>query len=375
MTGLTATEIATAWADVYTDGGMLSLGVYRSLNNDILSAGHTLTLWGFATDATGRLTSITVTDSDDRIDAALTLTLAYNVTRGYYQIAQSGSNLNGFYLGDYTTLGAFTGQDRENNSVEKSDNIELSVPSDGSSYQTVSNWVGAGDTEDYYVFTATGDGSYRVGIDSADLTTSLLLSVGCVENGEFSEMKSLLINPEDALYAIDRINLKEGEQYYISVQTADGSGATEYELYVKGDIIEDESLITDNNTKESATQLELVSSSDASINSWVGAGDALDYYQFEISQAGKLNIVLSDMETNARVKVYQDRGNGRYTQKLSATARANGGLDRTLSLTAGSYFIEISSYDNGAGRYNSTYALELEKEEDGETKRFTIATA
>ena len=375
MTGLTATEIATAWADVYTDGGMLSLGVYRSLNNGTLSAGHTLTLWGFATDATGRLTSITVTDSDDRTDAALTLTLAYNVTRGYYQIAQSGSNLNGFYLGDYTTLGAFTGQDRENNSVEKSDNIELSVPSDGSSYQTVSNWVGAGDTEDYYVFTATGDGSYRVGIDSADLTTSLLLSVGCVENGEFSEMKSLLINPEDALYAIDRINLKEGEQYYISVQTSDGSGATEYELYVKGDIIEDESLITDNNTKESATQLELVSSSDAVINSWVGAGDALDYYRLEMSQAGKLNIVLSDMETNARVKVYQDRGNGRYTQKLSATARANGGLDRTLSLTAGSYFIEISSYDNGAGRYNSTYALELEKEEDGETKRFTIATA
>lgn len=375
MTGLTATQVATDWAAIYEAGGILSLGVYSTLNNGSLVGGHTITLWGFTTDATGRLTSITVTDSDDRTDAALTLTLAYNVTRGYYQIAQSSSNLNGFYLGDYTTLGAFTGQDRENNTVEKSDNIELSVPSDGSSYQTVSNWVGASDTEDYYVFTATGDGSYRVGIDSSDLTTSLLLSVGCVENGEFSEMKSLLINPEDALYAIDRINLKEGEQYYISVQTTDGSGATEYELYVKGDIIEDESLITDNNTRESATQLELVSSSDAAINSWVGAGDALDYYQFEMSQAGKLNIVLSDMETNAKVKVYQDRGNGRYTQKLSATARANGGLDRALSLTAGTYFIEVASYDNGAGRYNSTYSLELEKEEDGETKRFTIATA
>lgn len=63
-------------------------------------------------------------------------------------------------------------------------------------------------------------------------------------------------------------------------------------------------------------------------------------------------------------------------QVMSRSVKANRGLDHTLSLTSGTYFVEVASYDNGAGRYNTTYALELEKEEaNGETKRFTLASA
>ena len=86
-------------------------------------------------------------------------------------------------------------------------------------------------------------------------------------------------------------------------------------------------------------------------------------------------IRLDELETNVRVKVYQERSNGSTSLKYITTARASEGLDQTLALTSGTYFIEIASNDNGAGRYNSTYALELEKEEEGENHRFTIANA
>lgn len=372
MTGLTATQVATDWAAIYEAGGILSLGVYSTLNNGSLVGGHTITLWGFTTDASGRLSSITITDSDDATDAALTLSLAYNLTRGYYQIAQTGSRLNGFMLGDYTSLGAFTAQDEENNDVTTAEVLTLSAPAEGVTCLDTANWVGAGDTEDYYVFTATGDGSYKIGLNSATLSDSILLSIGVMENDTYKVQRSLLIDPQDAIYSIDRVKLIEGQQCYIRIENAEGSSGTEYALFVKGEVLDRSALITDNNEKDSATELSLVHSSDAATNSWVGAGDAADHYRLEMTEAGNLTLKLSHLDQNVWVRVYQDRGNGRYTRKLNTTAKAIDGLVHTLSLTAGTYVVEIASYDNGAGRYDSSYALELEKEVNGEKRRFVV---
>ena len=43
--------------------------------------------------------------------------------------------------------------------------------------------------------------------------------------------------------------------------------------------------------------------------------------------------------------------------------KAASGLDATLSLTSGTYFVEVASLDAGAGQYNTAYSLTLEKEE------------
>ncbi len=458
-----ATSPAEQWQQIYNDGGMITLGVFGVMTDEgDLTRGHSLTLWGFSVNTAGTVTEIHVTDSDDGTTALVTLAVEYDAQSGMYRVADTAGSLAGYYLGNYSYLGAFTGKDivaptvqmaelitegqpdgstlvsfvwaaseanvlytltvdgeelyrgsatrldnvklkdgehsyhiqavdaagnvgelsgtlqtqgLADNSVAEANVLTLSTPADGASRQDTTNWVGAGDAQDYYVFTATGDGSYKVGIDSSTLSDSLMLSVGTMENGEFNVVQNLLVSPDDAVSALDRLNLTEGEPYYISVSTAEGSSGSEYELFVEGDIVEDDSLITDNNTKESATQLELVSSSEATINSWVGASDALDYYRLEMSENGKLTLSLTGLEANAKVKIYQDRGNGRYTQKLSSTAKSADGLDKTLSLTAGTYFIEVASYDNGAGRYNSSYTLELETQQDNETKRFTVANA
>lgn len=194
------------------------------------------------------------------------------------------------------------------------------------------------------------------------------------ENGEFQVQQQTVITPNAAIHALDGMRLETGEQYYIRIHAEEDSIGANYELYIKADV-EDASLITDNNTMETATELSRTEDTAARIQSWVGAGDALDYYRLELDRSGNLTIRLDELETNVRVKVYQERSNGSTSLKYITTARASEGLEQPLALTSGTYFIEIASNDNGAGRYNSTYALELEKEEEGENHRFTIANA
>lgn len=246
---------------------------------------------------------------------------------------------------------------------------------DSQNIHVLRDWVGAGDLEDYFFFTSPGAASYIMGLEAAYLGTSVWMSVGTLsENGEFQVLQQTVITPNAAIHALDGMRLETGEQYYIRIHAEEDSIGANYELYIKADV-EDASLITDNNTMETATELSRTEDTAARIQSWVGAGDALDYYRLELDRSGNLTIRLDELETNVRVKVYQERSNGSTSLKYITTARASEGLDQTLALTSGTYFIEIASNDNGAGRYNSTYALELEKEEEGENHRFTIANA
>ena len=258
------------------------------------------------------------------------------------------------------------GKDPMNNSVAGADALSLNVP--------VTNWVGKADALDNYSIKATGAGSYAVSINAADIDSGLLLSVGTMNAaGDFVVEESLLINPHSAVHALGGVNMQAGEQYYICVQAQDATAETEYELCVVGDVVEI-GQITANNRVEKATKLkETTSGSSSPLAGWVGAGDALDFYRLEMAQAGRLSINLSGLEQNAKLRVYQERADGELTQKLSTTAKASSGLDRTLSLTAGTYFIEVAAYDKGAGLYNSTYALELEKEDKSGTKHYTLA--
>ncbi|MBQ4614517.1 MAG: VCBS repeat-containing protein [Akkermansia sp.] len=376
LTGVSAEQIAMDWASVYESGGIMSVGVYRTMGSASLSGGHTLTLWSFSTDASGRLCSMTVTDSDDKTDALLTLNLVYNVTQGYYQINQAGSSLHGYLLGDYSSLGAFQATDSDNNEVSNASGIVLeSTGGDGSYADAVVNdWLGKGDTQDYFCISATKNGSYSFSLNAGSIDTALWLSIGTMNAaGDFVVDQDLLINPDSAVQALSGVNLKAGEQYYISVKAHDNMETTEYSLSVSAEWV-DESLVSNNNSLSKATALS-ATGGESAIESWVGAGDALDYYRFEMAADGHLHINLAGLEKNTKVRLLQERANGDITQKLSTTAKVDSGLDRTLSLTSGVYYLEIASYDMGSGLYNSTYALELEQEENGTTKRYTIANA
>ena len=374
LTGASAEQVARDWAAVYADGGMMGLGIYRSLSGTTLIGGHTLTLWGFATDAAGRLTSITVSDSDDGTDGVLTLALAYNLTKGYYQIVQSGSNLNGCLLGDYTTLGAFDKADLEDNSAAGAVEITMSEPVNGVSKNTAEHydWVGTGDTQDFYTFTAPGDGIYRINVNTMELESALWMSVGTLDaDGGFVAVTQTQITPGAPISGISGLRLDSGEQQYICISQAEGTTGTAYELNITGDI-DEASPITDNNVKRKATKLVGTIYADATVSSWVGSGDALDIYYFDLTEDCNFSLSLSELDKNAKVKLYYDYGDGSYGSIISTTVRAARGLSFADTLEQGTYYLEIASYDNGGGRYNTGYTLELEKEIDGVSTRLSL---
>ena len=374
LTGASAEQVAKDWAAVYAEGGMMGLGIYRSLSGTTLIGGHTLTLWGFATDAAGRLTSITVSDSDDGTDGVFTLALAYNLTKGYYQIVQSGSKLNGCLLGDYTTLGAFDKADLEDNSAAGAVEITMSEPANGVSKNTAEHydWVGTGDTQDFYTFTAPGDGIYRINVNTMELESALWMSVGTLDaDGGFVAVTQTQITPGAPISGISGLRLDSGEQQYICISQAEGTTGTAYELNITGDI-DEASPITDNNVKRKATKLVGTIYADATVSSWVGSGDALDIYYFDLTEDCNFSLSLSELDKNAKVKLYYDHGDGSYGSIISTTVRAARGLSFADTLEQGTYYLEIASYDNGGGRYNTGYTLELEKEIDGVSTRLSL---
>ena len=244
---------------------------------------------------------------------------------------------------------------------------------------TVSSWEGSGDALDIYYFDMTEDCNFSLSLSELDKNAKVKLYYD-YGDGSYGSIISTTVRAARGLSFAD--TLEQGT-YYLEIASYDNGGGrynTGYTLELEKEIdgvstrlsLESDSPFTDNNTKETATELELVPSTDAVITSWVGAGDALDYYSFNVEQAGTLSLCLSELEKNATVRLFQATEAG-YQQTLSTTVRAARGLDTELTLATGTYFLEIASYDNGAGRYNTTYALELEKEEDGETKRYAIA--
>lgn len=286
-------------------------------------------------------------------------------------------------VGAWSAVDSFSTGDAEpeDDTAEESCEIEMSVPSGGESHNIslANGWVGFDDPADYWFFTAKGEGAYAVSLDGAALGTQVFLSVGALdENGNFTETGRLLVAPGSAATALGGIVLAQDEKCYIRVESYDkglGRYNGEYSLSVNAEVAES-ACLTDNNSTDKATVLSAGGAEDAALRSWVGAGDALDYYSFELENPADVSLVLSELDAAVKVKLLREEQDGSVSQVLSRSVKAGSGLDHTLSLTSGTYFVEVASYDNGAGRYNTTYALELEKEEEeGRTERFTIANA
>ncbi len=360
----TTDNLASAWTGVYDAGGMLALGVFRSYSGSRFSGGHSLTLWGFKEGTDGAVGQIYVTDSDDAQNAMRTLRVEVDETSGLYRIANEQGNLSGYYLGSYTYLKA-GGMAPDGDAPEHASALGMSSARDGSgAYSAASlNWVGTGDAVDYFRLTAAGDGAYQVNVDTATLETAIRVSVGVLnEQGEFAALQQLVLAPRAAMGALPGVAAEQGETLYVKVESLGGeSTGGFYELNINGTVpAAGKDLATQNNSVEDATG----SAADGTAaNGWVGAGDACDFYRVEMASAGSLSILLDELETAARVRIYEQREDGTLAQLQSSAVKVNRGLDAVLELTTGTYFVEVASFDGGAGRYNTGYSLTLEKEE------------
>ena len=229
----------------------------------------------------------------------------------------------------------------------------------------VADWVGAGDAVDYYSITVAGDGAYRVAVDTATLETAVQVSVGVLNaQGEFEAQQELLLAPGAALDTLPGVAVEQGQTLYVKVEAVGGeqNAGGFYELSINGTVPSVGSgLATQNNSAAEATE----SAADGSATrGWVGAGDACDFYRVEMANAGSLSVALGELESSARVRIYEQREDGTLAQLQSIAVRGGSELDRTLNLTTGSYWVEVVSLDNGAGMHNTAYSLTLKKEEE-----------
>ncbi len=242
--------------------------------------------------------------------------------------------------------------------------LQLSGAYDGSGIYsaTVQDNLSSTDRTDYFSLHATADGAFNMALDTSKLDAAVRLSVGVLDgDGLFSVSQELLLTPGAAVDSLPGVAISAGEQLYIRVESVDVSSEINYELSLTGTVpAVGSGLATQDNSAEEAAE----SSADGSATrGWVGAGDACDFYRVEMAAAGSLSIGLDELEAAARVRIYEQRADGSLAQLDSRAVKAASGLDATLSLTSGTYFVEVASLDAGAGQYNTAYSLTLEKEE------------
>ncbi len=117
--------------------------------------------------------------------------------------------------------------------------------------------------------------------------------------------------------------------------------------------------------------------SQASILSWGNAdtdgfsGDAAagkNGYLFELAEARQLDVKLSGLSEHATVQIQQVGGCG----SIALSANAGTSLDRELSLSAGSYCLQVVGAD-GQSLLEGSYTLDLELEKSGSKQPFAQA--
>ena len=202
-------------------------------------------------------------------------------------------------------------------------------------------------------------GAWDISVAAGSYASPLMLSVGTLAaDGAFQAAESLYLVPDAATTALRGVCTPAGQELYICVQATQGT--SDFSLNISGTQAATAGLVTQDNSPAAATAL---AADGSTTHGWVGYGDAADFYRVQMDSAGSLSIALAELDSAARLRIYEQRADGTLAQLESLAARPGDTLDRTLQLTAGSFFIELAALDHGAGLHNSAYALTLQKEE------------
>jgi pimeloyl-ACP methyl ester carboxylesterase len=208
----------------------------------------------------------------------------------------------------------------------------------GSTEQTYSDFVGTGDTADYYQFTLTKASQVNLNLGnlSADANVQLLNQWGSLLQGSYNTGTTAeTINP-----------ILAAGTYYLNVYPGANSN-TNYNFKVKATEIIDSA----GNTIAAAKNIGVLNSNTQTINDLVGDIDPADYYQFNLTNTSTINLNLSGLTTDANVQILNSNGGG-------LVGSYNGGTNaETISTTlnAGNYY----AYVYRAGSGNTNYSLNL----------------
>ncbi len=229
---------------------------------------------------------------------------------------------------------------------------------------SINDWVGYSDKIDYRKLDISVSGVYNFNL--SNLQNAVKLTV-CTVNakGALQVVKSITVTPKfdkqgnvigNSSGAINNLLLPAGKPYYLAVEaTGAAKGAnSDYLLNLGGSLFDNaKNTLANNNWGDAG--IATLDLANGLADEWVGYGDAVDFYQFQIAD-GAQNYRFSlnaEVDKAAVLAVY------RVTQKNGKTVLTLLKVDKTgsFALGDGSYAVKIASADNGKGLKNTGYSL------------------
>jgi serine protease len=195
---------------------------------------------------------------------------------------------------------------------------------------TFSDFVGSTDTNDYYRFDLSASGSLNLVLNglSADADVQVFNSAGTLVGSSYKG--------GSLAESINLSGLTAGT-YYARVYQY--SGNTNYNLNLTADYA--------GNTTSNARNIDPITGIQT-FRDYVGKADANDYYQFNLSTPGSLNLVLNGLSSDANLQVLNSAGTVIGSSSNLGTTAESISLS---GLAAGNYYILVNQ-SSGDTNYN-----------------------
>ncbi|NGZ27878.1 MAG: hypothetical protein G8345_13440, partial [Magnetococcales bacterium] len=196
----------------------------------------------------------------------------------------------------------------------------------GRGNQSLNNWVGKWDANDYFSFSISTPHTVRITLSGLEANANLYLFGG---NGTSQLNSSLQIGTKtDAISQA----LTPGS-YYVRISSV-SQVASHYSmnLSAKPDL--------GGNSTAGALSLGRLSNLPKTITGWLGQGDNQDYFRFLVPNAGRVLLTLSNLDANANVQLLNQNGN------VLATSSVNSVINDTLAMhlaSSGTYYAKVVS--------------------------------
>ncbi|MBS1370777.1 MAG: hypothetical protein HPZ91_12565 [Lentisphaeria bacterium] len=136
----------------------------------------------------------------------------------------------------------------------------------------------------------------------------------------------------------------------VTVEALSKNGVGDYTLESKTDYF----CCSKFNSFAEACETDCISKT-AQMNDWVGYGDAWDYHRISADTAGHYTVKVSAAE--AKVKVYFLDSCGKRLKSMTVGAGREKSFE--LDIMAGTSYVQVVSADNGKGKHNTGYTLEV----------------
>ncbi|MBQ7177256.1 MAG: hypothetical protein IJS08_07560, partial [Victivallales bacterium] len=147
--------------------------------------------------------------------------------------------------------------------------------------------------------------------------------------------------------------------YYVSMESTNAKKGGNAEFTVtQGELFKVfDKADNSNDTWNAASENETLAMGD-SANGWVGFGDAVDYHQFQIADAGKLTLTF-DEETEAALNAKQIKLSclDAKGKSVALAAFKNGKIETSKALNEGTYYLGVTCAN--VQKYDTSYSVSL----------------